>query len=308
MNQRKASPLQDQLEQCYNCRTNNSTNMLWSLWNNKIHTIKGTNFTLCGFSIAAFRTNFFIKELNVMFDGGVSSNFSPTHLFITHLHSDHVANIPYHFISNKNKLEIYIPPNTTKRMRPFIESTFMYEGENIELGEKSQISDSYKLIEAYSDTITIKKKEYFLEIINSDHTVPCISYGLSEKRTRLKEQYKSLSSKEIKDLKIKGEQITEEYLFPFFVYVGDTSREILLNNELKKYSTIMIECTFLNDDEEERANSTKHMHWNHLKPFIEENPNIEFILYHFSFRYKKHYIDEFFKNIDLPNIVIWNSN
>ena len=70
----------------------------------------------------------------------------------------------------------------------------------------------------------------------------------------------------------------------------------------------MIECTFINDDDEERANITKHMHWNHLKMFIINNPQITFILYHFSGKYKREYIDDFFNILKIQNIIVWNSN
>jgi hypothetical protein len=42
-----------------------------------------------------------------------------------------------------------------------------------------------------------------------------------------------------------------------------------------------------------------------LEVYIRDNPNITFVLYHFSQRYKKKELIEFFSKIDLKNIVPW---
>lgn len=70
----------------------------------------------------------------------------------------------------------------------------------------------------------------------------------------------------------------------------------------------MIECTFIDIEELDRAIGTKHIHWNHLEEYVINHPDITFILYHFSSRYKAQYIDEFFLKLNIPNVVIWNSN
>ena len=87
-----------------------SINPLWAVWNyTKPLTIKDTQYTLKGFSIAALRTNFYIKELGIMLDAGISANISPDHIFITHCHSDHSANLPFYLYSYKEgrKIQIY---------------------------------------------------------------------------------------------------------------------------------------------------------------------------------------------------------
>ena len=90
----------------------NEQNALWKVWDDREPiTIPGTQYTLRGFSIAALRTNFFIKELSIMLDGGLSANYSPDHIFITHSHTDHIANLPFHLYSAKenSKIQIYAP-------------------------------------------------------------------------------------------------------------------------------------------------------------------------------------------------------
>lgn len=52
---------------CQLCNSSN-TNYIWNVWNQKQYKLKKNTLTLTGFSVAALRTNFYIKELNIMFD------------------------------------------------------------------------------------------------------------------------------------------------------------------------------------------------------------------------------------------------
>lgn len=70
----------------------------------------------------------------------------------------------------------------------------------------------------------------------------------------------------------------------------------------------MIECTFINYEDEDRAELTKHMHWNHLVKSIMTHLEITFILYHFSGKYKMEEIEKLFNDLSIPNIIVWNSN
>ncbi len=68
--------------------------------------LAGTQYTLRGFSIAGYRTNFYIKELDLMLDAGISANFAPKKILITHCHSDHIANLPFHLYGGLDKFAI----------------------------------------------------------------------------------------------------------------------------------------------------------------------------------------------------------
>ncbi len=63
-----------------------------------------TQFSLSGYSLAALRTNFYIKELGIMFDAGLVAP-APllNHLFIIQCHSNHIANLLFHIYSYNQK-------------------------------------------------------------------------------------------------------------------------------------------------------------------------------------------------------------
>lgn len=289
------------------------SNGIWKVWSQrdplKIH---NTPYTLIGYSIAALRTNFYIKELGILLDAGLSANINMDYIFITHAHGDHTANIPFHLLSSKqNTIQIYAPYQAVDHIDKYIRSMFMMSC-NIQKEGDLVLKDLYKIhgMNPTIEKINIKNKDYYLEIIECYHAVPCIGFGLTEVKSKLKDEYLGLKGKEIVELKNQGIEIYKEVQQSFFCYLGDTSKEILNNKNLEKYTTIMIECTFLLEEDIKQADETKHMHWSHLYPYIKEHPNTQFIIYHFSQRYSANEIKEFFDKIrnDIPNVTEWISS
>ena len=86
--------------------------------------------------------------------------------------------------------------------------------------------------------------------------------------------------------------------------MGDTNEKIKWDI-ITEYPVVIIECTFLEEKDLEKSVKDKHMHWKHLGPVIKQNPNVSFILTHFSLRYTHSFIIEFFKKEDLKNVIPW---
>jgi len=57
----------------------------------------------------------------------------------------------------------------------------------------------------------------------------------------------------------------------------------------------VVECSFIDNADLNRADETKHMHWDRLKPTVESHPDILFVLIHFSLKYKSIEIQSFFQ-------------
>jgi hypothetical protein len=47
------------------------------------------------------------------------------------------------------------------------------------------------------------------------------------------------------------------------------------------------------------------MGWPNLKPYVQSNPGITWVLTHFSQKYKKAQIEEFFESENVPNVKLW---
>lgn len=297
---------------------------LWQTWTDiEPYKLKDSNKNIQGYSIAGLRTNFFIYP-DLMLDAGISAPFSPKIILITHGHSDHTANLPFHLYRSDLNLEpikIFCPKEIKDFLNNYIVSMFQMSDCNNEV-----IPHGYEIIGIDENTpsieLMINKQLHLLEFYKCDHTVPCIGYGISLIKNKLKKEYIGLSTKEIKELKMQNVEITERIYEHELFYGGDTThklfddyankdnnkdnnKDININKNIFKYKNIMIECTFVHEDDITHAENKKHMHWLNLKKFVESNISINWILMHFSQKYKKKDIEEFFINENLSNIKLW---
>lgn len=262
-------------------------------------------FDMTGYSRGSESTYFYLKQLKLYFDAGstISQDF-PKYICITHQHFDHSFGLPRlldRFFCNKGKEKnwqtiIFIPENTLELFENHIQTSFTLNG-----GVKEC---NYKLIEMDSKQQQINlQKGYKLECFDLDHSVPTIGYGIFQNKKKLKKEFQNLSQKEI--IERKSEVLIEEkigdiaYLCDTTIHVFDMNPNILTN-----YKCIMIECTFFCPDTKDLAKQSKHIHIDDLFPICENNPDILFILIHFS----KRYLDvekEFPKDKKLPNMILW---
>ena len=172
------------------------------------------------------------------------------------------------------------------------------------------------LTKANSIKLKIKGINLQIKIFECDHSLVTISYGFSEIRPKLKDEYKGVQGKDLALLKKEGTAITENIEYKRFAYVCDTSISVLTNHpEILDYKpqalVVMIKCTFIFPDELPNAVNTQHIHWSQLKPYVQFHPEINFILFHFSMRYKPQAPDDeinmFFKQENISNLQWWTS-
>jgi hypothetical protein len=117
-----------------------------------------------------------------------------------------------------------------------------------------------------------------------DNSVPCVGYGIFERRRKLKECFKHLDWKQLKALP--SAQRDDFVEIPKVSFLCDTTTSVFTSYpELFYYPTIIIECTFYDEQTIELAAQAKHTHWNDLEPIVRNHPSVFFILIHFSMRY-----------------------
>ena len=277
----------------------------------KPYNIPNTCYTIHGYSWAACATGFIIPELDILLDCGVPNKYFPQFVFVTHGHLDHVYQLPLCNIdAAKSGTKIvkkpvyYVPAEIKNYVYNFIHSTYVMSKYN----PGHRMHNKYELIPVhYNDNIMIeiKKQQWMIKVFKCDHGVPCIGYGFTQIRHKLKEEYQSLPGKDIQQLRKDGITITEPKEYPIFCFLGDTTTIVLENNDIFRYPTILIECTYLYDDDIDNATKNKHVHWLLLEPYVKSHPENTFILYHFSKRYTVQDIRSFFANILYQNIVLW---
>ena len=277
---------------------------IFNLWNNK-YTIRGTSLTLKGYSRAGERSCFQIPAISLMFDAGVRTVNTPNHIFITHCHSDHFFDLPIILSGIWKSTNIYSPVNENI-VDNFIRSSFML------LNNGNTRVPPYiinKVVPNQKIRFTENKRNYMIEVFKCYHRVPTAGYGLSEIKKKLKPEYIGKSSHEIVELKKQKVEICHNVEQYIFAYLTDTTHRVFNNENIFKYSTIMVECTILEEDDKESAKKHMHIYWGDLLPIVKSHPENHFILIHISVRYSQEEIVDFFskekETHQLTNVEPW---
>lgn len=275
----------------------------------KSYSLGTINLTLKGYSRAAFRTGFYIPEWNIMLDAGCQNFKSPEYVFVTHCHVDHIFELPCTFLENRMDIypKVYGPAGSKPYVQNFIKTFFEM---NAQEPVKIKPEDAYLYTETRGGSIIdldTNKNKLLVNVIECDHTVPTVSYIFNILRNKLKPEFKNKSGKEIGILRKNGVEITQPVEISQLSYICDCSISTLSQNEdiITKCPYVIIECTFLYDDDLDVASTKKHIHWKELEPYVRKHSEVEWILIHFSLRYKDSEVNEFFQKIDLPNVRPW---
>lgn len=268
-----------------------------------------SSLQVCGYSRAAHRTGIEIKGLDILLDAGLDVQKSYSHIFITHQHLDHCIYLPQYTmnIDNPDKgITVISTENILNNIKGYLcEALRMSKNipqeitHDVILKIASTTFNPINSDQIY--TFNNGREQWLVKSIKCYHGIDSIGFGFSVKKNKLKEQYLQLSGVEIKKLKELNVEITQEIITPIFIFLGDTNKKILETKEIYEYKTIIVECTYIYDDEIDLAKINKHMHWLEIKEYIKKYNTIQFILIHFSMKYKKEEIIKFFQEQKILN-------
>ncbi|CAF1271879.1 unnamed protein product [Rotaria magnacalcarata] len=266
------------------------------------------SFTLLGRSRAADATSLYIPQLDILLDCGcLVTAAQPLYIFITHAHADHSLDITRLF-SKDRPPQVFLPVPAVEPMKDFIEKYHILRAAGrIDPDPLKRTLDCELIGVKHDDLLSIRKATK-VRVFNMDHSVPCCGYGFYDCRQKLKQEYKHLTNTQIANIKRgnKNLNLSEEQLFPLFAFMGDTTTTIFdkYSAELFQFPLIIVECSFIdNEQHAERAADVKHVIWNDIQPYVLQHPEIIFVLIHFSIQYKREQIREFFRQLNLPNVV-----
>lgn len=240
-------------------------------------------FTIEGYSRAAVQTCWRIPELKLGFDLGVQPwDFMGTATwFVSHTHLDHIAALPV-YVSRRRMMKmdpptIYLPESAVDGCRQLLRAfTRLDRGAmpceliGVRPGDEIELS-----------------RETVVRVLETQHTVPSVGYLVEQRRKKLKPEFLDLEGPEIRDLKLRGVEITHETRVPMIGYTGDTSPPGLDKNpELYKARVLISEMTFLAPDHrKEKIHKHGHMHLDDYVARRDRFENELVIAGHLSTRY-----------------------
>jgi len=103
----------------------------------------------------------------------------------------------------------------------------------------------------------------------SSHTIPSLGYALVEKRKKLRVDLVGLSQSDLRDRRLRGEEITHTVEVPLIAYSGDTEpAPFLFHHDFTNARIVICECTFFDPEHRDRAKIGKHLHIEDLRPLL----------------------------------------
>lgn len=214
-------------------------------------------FRVQGVSVAGEQTAIHIPELGLGFDIGLCPRpiLSAQIIALTHGHMDHVAGLPYYF---SQRVFQKIGTGTCVCHHSIAGAIQNMVGSWVDL---EQQNTPYKIIPLkHGESIQIKPN-VFLKGLEAKHTVPAMSYVVTEHRNKLKSKFKNLPQTKLKNLKSQGEKITNTVVLPLVACTGDTQiSDHLFDVDFCEANIVITECTFFEEKHRDRALIGKHLH------------------------------------------------
>ncbi|CAB9530004.1 nuclear ribonuclease [Seminavis robusta] len=289
----------------------------------RVELIKG-QLSIVGLGRSADASTYFLPELGIVFDAGIHvKSLQPKTVLLTHGHRDHIAALPTHAAA---KSKLFCP----KPIAPLVRRFLLAEAQ-LNYGDTSQTDEEttsalgeYDIQGVEDGDDILLPREYYqgsptpigVEVFRAPHKegIPAVSYGLYRIKKRLKPEYASLPKSDLGALIQKDIQITESYQEGLLFYTGDTTINLLKERWeeiLPKYKHVIHEVTFLGKPSsklDESARQKGHTHYSQLHPWICSFPETTFVCVHWSLRYSREDLINFFEDEygGVPkNVVLW---
>jgi ribonuclease Z len=252
----------------------------------KTHTFKG--LTIEGYSRAAVQSYWRIQELKIGFDlGGSPWSFTGTQtIFVSHTHLDHLASIPV-YVARRRMMKmdpptIYVPHDSVENVQ-----RLLHVWQRLDRGRMAvnligvRPGDEFEL-----------SREHLVTAFATKHTVPSLGYLVWDRRRKLKSEYQGLSGDQIRDIRMSGNDVSQEVRVPLVCYVGDSAPAGLDGfPPLYEAQILITEMTFFRPEHrKEKIHKFGHTHLDDIIERADRFHNELIILSHFSTRYHERQI------------------
>jgi ribonuclease Z len=244
--------------------------------------LQGPHFVIEGRSRAGHETWFRVRDLGIALDIGRGPDpvLSMPHVFVTHMHLDHAAGIP--FYAGQRRLQglehgtIYVPKEVEADVETLMALHVKLSGAPFDVTIRG-VADGEEIAVG---------RQLLVRAHAAPHRVAARAWEFIERRHHLRPELMGLDPIEIARRRRAGEPIDEEFRRPLLFYTGDTDRGLLERCDAAfRAEVLMIECSFVADGHQDRAARYRHIHVDDLAEFAPRFENEIIVLTHFSRRY-----------------------
>lgn len=242
-------------------------------------------YTIEGYSRAAVQSCWRIPELKLGFDLGAQpwDYMGTPNWFVSHMHLDHCAALPV-YIARRRMMKmdppvIYLPEKAIDPVKQILH----------QFGRLDRGRLPCELVGIRPGDEVELSRELVVTAAKTFHTIPSMSFIVWERRKKLRPEFRELAGTEIRDLKERGVEVTDEFRVPLVGYLGDSSpRGLDETPDLYRAKILIAEMTFLAPvHRRELIHRNGHMHLDDYVERAEQFENEVIVAGHFSTRYNR---------------------
>lgn len=233
---------------------------------NALHPVEvaTAGLTIRGFSISGLATWFVIPELDVMFDAGECpvEAIGVNNVFLSHGHPDHSNGLLRHWqlrqMMGMGKATYFVPAGTIDGLGARVRAEALLGAE-----EEPVFAEHFpQMVVVPTDRSRGKfKRGLWIEAFPVEHRSPSVGYTVGRTVQKLKPDFVGLRGDEIGTLRRNGTVVTDEVSTPLVTFIGDcTGASLAANKHIFDSKVVIIECTHVDDDQQERTAKYGHTH------------------------------------------------
>ena len=239
--------------------------------------------SLEGFSRAGDETWFRVHPPGLAFDTGRGARelAGARDIFLSHGHLDHALGLPYvlsqRSLHRDQHTRVFCPAPIAEPLAALVAAAERLEGAVFR----------YELLPLTAGQRVEVGKDLAIEAFATDHVVPSLGFHLLRRKRRLAAAFVGLSGPELAAWRARGVDPSEASEEIWLSYCGDTGRGVFdLEPRLFDSRVLLVECTFLGDEQSGRGDRYKHIHLEDLARREGEFHNAALVLHHLSRRYR----------------------
>lgn len=241
-----------------------------------------------GLSAAGIETCFRVDPAGIALDLGRCPEWAipVPRVLVSHSHLDHAAGVAYHAaqrrLRNLEPAEVWVPAETLGAWTRLVAVQSELQGSPLELSLRGVVP---------GDEIELDRN-HVVRVHDAFHSIPGRSWELKRRRRELRDDLKGEAEEAIRKRVAEGEVVSDETVESILFYSGDTDATIFDEvPEIFSAKVAMIECSFIAEDERERAVRYRHIHLDDIIRRASDFMNEVLVLTHFTRRHRREEIE-----------------